>query len=116
MVLGFGSNAPVYHIYPVTRTTSEERAECSRGWRGGGWGGPEKGFEVSHMCTGKVLLYAKKGFLTGLGRLYVQGACYTRGARFSYNTLTPSNATASPHWLYDLQDRTYSFHAHPRTD
>ena len=32
---GFGKNAPVYHAYPVSRTTSEERAECSRGMRGG---------------------------------------------------------------------------------
>ena len=28
---GFGRNVPVYHVYPVSRTTSEERAECSRG-------------------------------------------------------------------------------------
>ena len=36
---GFVRNAPVYHVYPVSRTTSEERAEFSRGWSGGGgWG------------------------------------------------------------------------------
>ena len=33
----------------------------------------------------------------------------TAGSR--YNTPTPSNAPPSPHWLYDLQDRIYSFHA-----
>ena len=26
---GFGNNARVYHVYPVSYTTSEERAECS---------------------------------------------------------------------------------------
>ena len=32
-------NASVYQVYAVSRTTSEERAECSRGWMGGGEGG-----------------------------------------------------------------------------
>ena len=54
---GFGRNAPVYRVYPVSRTTSDERAECSRGW---GWGGVgTKGFFTSirsHRCRG--LLYA----------------------------------------------------------
>ena len=27
-------NASVYQVYPVSRTTSEERAECSKGWEG----------------------------------------------------------------------------------
>ena len=35
---GFGRNAQVYHVYPVSRTTSEERAEHSRGWEGEGRG------------------------------------------------------------------------------
>ena len=28
---GYGRNASVYHVYPVSRTTSEERAESSKG-------------------------------------------------------------------------------------
>ena len=28
---GFGRNAPVYHVYPSSRATSEERAKCSKG-------------------------------------------------------------------------------------
>ena len=28
---GFGRNAPVYYVCPVSRTTSEERAECVGG-------------------------------------------------------------------------------------
>ena len=41
----FRRNAPVYFLRPVNRTTSEERAECSRGWLGGwvsGRGGAAK--------------------------------------------------------------------------
>ena len=56
-----GRNEPVYHVYPVSRTTSEEKAECSRGWGSGGG------------CWAK-------GFLTALGRIYVE-VCYMRGAR-----------------------------------
>ena len=33
---GFGKNAPVYRENVVSRTISEQRAECSRGWDGGG--------------------------------------------------------------------------------
>ena len=56
---GCGRNASVYHVYPVSRTTSDKRAECSK--VGGGEG----------------------GFPTALGRIdvYPLGACYTRGAR-----------------------------------
>ena len=54
---GFGRNAPVYHVYSVSRTTSEERVECSRGWGLG-----------------------QQGFPTALCRIDV-GVCYTRGAR-----------------------------------
>ena len=43
MVGGTGGAAqPVrgnYDSYPVSRTTTEERAERSKGWRGGGAGG-----------------------------------------------------------------------------
>ena len=43
-------NASVFQVYPVSRTTSEERAECSKGWGtgfggragGGGGVGPQK--------------------------------------------------------------------------
>ena len=28
---GFGRNASVNHVYSVSRTTSEEKAECSKG-------------------------------------------------------------------------------------
>ena len=35
---GCGRNASVYHVYPVSRTTGEERAECSNGWGCGGDG------------------------------------------------------------------------------
>ena len=31
-------NAPIYQGNPVSRTTSEERAECLKGW-GRGWAG-----------------------------------------------------------------------------
>ena len=51
-----GRNAPVHHVHPVGRTTSEERAECSRGWVG------------------------VKEFLTALGRIDVR-VCCTRCAR-----------------------------------
>ena len=50
-------NVSVYQVYPVSRTTSEDKSECSKGW--GGWA---------------------KRVLTALGRIDV-GACYTRGAR-----------------------------------
>ena len=30
-------NASVYQVYAVSRTTTEERTDCSKGW-GGGWG------------------------------------------------------------------------------
>ena len=53
----------ILYIYPVSRTTGEERAECSRGC-GGVWGGGWEGGRV----------------LTGSGRIDV-GACCTRGAR-----------------------------------
>ena len=50
---GFRRNAPVNHVYPVSRTTSEERAECSRGWVGGG-GGRKRVLNSfrSHRCRG----------------------------------------------------------------
>ena len=51
----------VNNVYPVSRTTSEERAESSRGWMGGG--------EVG-----------AKGFSIALCRIDV-GVCYTRGSR-----------------------------------
>ena len=47
---GCGRNASVYHVHPVSRTTSEERAECSQGGGGG-----SNSFR-SHRCRG--LLYA----------------------------------------------------------
>ena len=52
---GFGKNAPVYHVYPVSRTSSEERAECLR-------------------------VVGSKRVITALCRIDV-GVCYTRGAR-----------------------------------
>ena len=49
-------NASVYHVYPVSRTTGEEMAECSEG--GGRWRGNSNRFR-SHMCVpGWNLLYA----------------------------------------------------------
>ena len=41
---GFVKNALGYHVYPVSRTTNEERAELSRGCGGGGGLGRSKGF------------------------------------------------------------------------
>ena len=52
---GFGRNAPVYHVYPVSCTTSEETAECSKGWMVGGWGKRAFNSFRSHRCRG--LLY-----------------------------------------------------------
>ena len=53
---GFGRNAPVYHVYPVSRTASEERAECSRGPGGGG----QRVFNSfgSHRCNAVCMLCA----------------------------------------------------------
>ena len=51
-----GDGRAIYHVYPVSRTTCEERAECSRGWVGGRGGGlGPKGFKQlvrSHRCRG----------------------------------------------------------------
>ena len=52
-----------YKSYPVSRTTSEERAERSRGWGWRGERGGERGERVSPTS----------------GRMDV-GVCYTRGA------------------------------------
>ena len=52
-------NASVYYVCPISRTTSEERVKCSKGW---------------------VASEGGRGFFTAFGRIDV-GACYTRGAR-----------------------------------
>ena len=56
---GCGRNASVYHVYPVSHTTGEGRAECSKGEGGEG------------------------GVPTASGRIYVYlvGTYYTRSAR-----------------------------------
>ena len=47
------TNASVCHVYPVTRTTGEERAECSKG------GGGEFNSFRPHKCISvRSLLYA----------------------------------------------------------
>ena len=61
----------MYQVYPVSRTTSEERAE------GGVFEGVFLFLFLFLFLGGEV---GGKGFPTALGRIDV-GACYTRSAR-----------------------------------
>ena len=47
---GFGKNPPVYHVYPVSRTTGDGRAEIFQGvGAGGGGGGVVEGGETQSV-------------------------------------------------------------------